>query len=286
MASGYPYPKPLKLVFRIEDDKCAIGFEWGEGNGKVITVYIVCISVEKIDDDHLEVKPNFHPESPYRPHHATEYDFQHTVDVPNTNAHLNDNREGFTETANKGNSSHRHFGFLDTTENENVYVHEVSEPQFDHISDQVPIWSDDQFTPIQRLVPPPSVSYSINFGKVAPRPVDMCITVGELFETCIDGFLSSIRPIIAIDVTFLKGPHAGVLFVAVFMDGNDQIFPLAFDVGDSETNEAWEWFLTRLHHAVGKVDDLVIVSDMKNSIITGVEKVFPNSFPRAHMRYI
>ncbi|KAK0582464.1 hypothetical protein LWI29_025933 [Acer saccharum] len=62
------------------------------------------------------------------------------------------------------------------------------------------------------------------------------------------------------------------------MDGNEQIFPLAFGVGDSETNEAWEWFLTRLHKAVGEVDDLVIVSDRKGSITTGVEKVFPNSF--------
>ncbi|KAK2649701.1 hypothetical protein Ddye_017190 [Dipteronia dyeriana] len=96
-------------------------------------------------------------------------------------------------------------------------------------------------------------------------------------KACIDGFFSSIRPVIAIDRTFLKGPHKGVLFVAVCMDGNDQIFPLAFGVGDSETNEAWEWFLSRLYKAVGEVNDLVIVSDRKGSITTGVEKVFPNS---------
>ncbi|KAK3199041.1 hypothetical protein Dsin_022456 [Dipteronia sinensis] len=96
-------------------------------------------------------------------------------------------------------------------------------------------------------------------------------------KACIDGFLSSIRPVIAIVATFLKGPHAEVLFMAVCMDGNDQIFPLAFGVGDSETNEAWEWFLTRLHCVVDEVDDLVIISDRKNSIITGVEKVVPNS---------
>ncbi|KAK2643594.1 hypothetical protein Ddye_025357 [Dipteronia dyeriana] len=89
---------------------------------------------------------------------------------------------------------------------------------------------------------------------------------------------SSNRPVIAIDGTLLKGPHRGVLFVALCMDGNDQIFPLALGVGDSETNEDWEWFLTRLHKAVGEVDDLVIVSDRKGSITTGVEKVFPNSF--------
>ncbi|KAK2645936.1 hypothetical protein Ddye_021131 [Dipteronia dyeriana] len=80
-------------------------------------------------------------------------------------------------------------------------------------------------------------------------------------KACIDGFLSSIRPVIAIDGTLLKGPHRGVLFVAMCMDVNDQIFPLAFGVGDSETNEAWEWFFTRLHKAVGEVDDLVIVSN-------------------------
>ncbi|KAK2637621.1 hypothetical protein Ddye_025416 [Dipteronia dyeriana] len=330
--------------------------------------------------------------------------------MPDTNAHLDDIREGFIETANNNNSLHRHFGFHDTTENENVYVLEASAPQFDSISDQVPIWSDDQFTHIQRLVPPSSASYSINFGEVSPRPVDICIVVGELFEikvansdyfqirrfdhehtcsnearfphqrqasalvigehikekfrdhrlykpkeiiqdihkefgiscnyhkayrakhialdevqgtpvesyrilpsylymleqtnpgtiihlhtdsanrfmymffclkACIDGFLSSIRPVIAIDVKFLKDPHAGVLFLAVCMDGNDQIFPLAFGVGDSETNEAWEWFLSRMHCAFSEVDDLVIVSDRKNSIIMGVEKVFPNSFHEA-----
>ncbi|TXG54834.1 hypothetical protein EZV62_020090 [Acer yangbiense] len=413
---------------------------------------LVCISVEEIVDDRLDLKQSVRPESPHRPHHATQYDIHHTTDVPNTNAHLDDIQEGFTKNGTNGNSPHHHFGFQDTTENQNVFVRDVSEPQFDPISDRVPNRSDDQFVHVQRLVPPPCALYSMNSGEVAPRPVDMCIAVGELFESkkqlqsqlgryslkkgfqirvmksdttryqvrciveecnwrlravkvgnsdyfqirrfdhehtcstearfllkrqasardigehikekfrdhrlykpkeiiqdlqtefgiscnyhkgyrakhialdevqgipvesyrilpsylymleqtnpgtitdlytdsgnrfmymffclkaCIDGFLSSIRPVIAIDATFLRGPHPGVLFVAVCMDGNNQIFPLAFGVGDSETNEAWEWFLTRLHRAIGEVDDLVFISDRKNSIITGVEKVFPNSF--------
>ncbi|KAK2648592.1 hypothetical protein Ddye_016081, partial [Dipteronia dyeriana] len=53
---------------------------------------LVCISVEQINDHHPEVKQNFHPESPHRPHDATEYDFSHTADMPNTNAHLDDIR--------------------------------------------------------------------------------------------------------------------------------------------------------------------------------------------------
>ncbi|KAK2665807.1 hypothetical protein Ddye_004381 [Dipteronia dyeriana] len=98
------------------------------------------------------------------------------------------------------------------------------------------------------------------------------------FKACINGFLSSIRPVIAIDGTFLTGSHRGVLIMVVCMDNNEQIFPLAFGVGESETNKGREWFLSRLHKAVGEVKDLVIVSDRKNSIITSVEKVFPNSF--------
>ncbi|KAK2642515.1 hypothetical protein Ddye_024278 [Dipteronia dyeriana] len=191
--------KPISRLwvdgFGIEDDKCAICFELGEGgeNGKVSTVYIDKVySVIGIDINHYRVTlttvvQTFRPSLPIE------------IIDDNDNVALllrrdplvcisveqidDDHPEGFTETANNGNSSHRHFGFHDTIENENVYVHEVSEPQFDPIFDQVPIWSDNQFTHIQRLVPPPSASYSINFGEVAPKPVDICIATGELFES-------------------------------------------------------------------------------------------------------
>ncbi|KAK2639265.1 hypothetical protein Ddye_027060 [Dipteronia dyeriana] len=51
---------------------------------------LVCITVKQIDDDRTELKQNFRPQSPHRPYHATQYDFQHTADIPNTNAHLDD----------------------------------------------------------------------------------------------------------------------------------------------------------------------------------------------------
>ncbi|TXG50204.1 hypothetical protein EZV62_022728 [Acer yangbiense] len=112
---------------------------------------LVCISVEEIVDDRLDLKQSVRPESPHRPHHATQYDIHHTTD--------------------------------DTTENQNVFVRDVLEPQFDPIPDRVPNRSDDQFVYVQRLVPPPCALYSMNSGEVAPRPVDMCIAVSELFES-------------------------------------------------------------------------------------------------------
>ncbi|KAK3212353.1 hypothetical protein Dsin_017059 [Dipteronia sinensis] len=126
-----------------------------------------------------------------------------------------------------------------------------------------------QGSPVESYSILPSYLYMLeqaNPGTVTDLHTDSSNRFMYMFfclKACIDGFLSSIRPVIAFDGTFLK----------------------AFGVGDSETNEAWEWFLTRLYKAVGEVDDLVIVSDRKASITTGVEKVFPNSFHGASRVY-
>ena len=50
------------------------------------------------------------------------------------------------------------------------------------------------------------------------------------FGACISGFRECCRPAIAIDGTHLKGKYKGILFIAIAMDGNDQIFPIAFRV--------------------------------------------------------
>ncbi|BBN70309.1 hypothetical protein Prudu_1456S003400 [Prunus dulcis] len=59
---------------------------------------------------------------------------------------------------------------------------------------------------------------------------------------CIRGFKSSMRPVIAVDATHLKCKYKGVLFVATAFDGNRNIYPVAFGIGDLETDAAWEWF--------------------------------------------
>ncbi|CAA0819440.1 Unknown protein [Striga hermonthica] len=56
------------------------------------------------------------------------------------------------------------------------------------------------------------------------------------------GFLSYCRPVIVIDGTHLKGKSKGILFVATTKDENEQIFPLAFGIGDKECHSAWMGF--------------------------------------------
>ncbi|XP_057790777.1 uncharacterized protein LOC131007882 [Salvia miltiorrhiza] len=60
----------------------------------------------------------------------------------------------------------------------------------------------------------------------------------------ISPFYFSLRPVIVVDDTHLKGKNNGILFVAVTKDGNEQVFPLAFGVGPIENDESWKWFLS------------------------------------------
>ena len=58
------------------------------------------------------------------------------------------------------------------------------------------------------------------------------------------------RPVIIVDATFLKAYYRGILFTACAMDANEQIFPLAFGVGDAECNESWEFFFVKLKEVI------------------------------------
>ncbi|XP_034203776.1 uncharacterized protein LOC117618293 [Prunus dulcis] len=94
---------------------------------------------------------------------------------------------------------------------------------------------------------------------------------------CIRGFRSSMRPVIAVDATHLKSKYKGVMFVANAFDGNRNIYPLAFGIGDLETDASWHWFFTKLHEAIGECPNLVIISDRNVSIENVWDKIFPTA---------
>ncbi|XP_013674186.2 uncharacterized protein LOC106378628 [Brassica napus] len=55
------------------------------------------------------------------------------------------------------------------------------------------------------------------------------------------GFYAGLRKVIVLDGTFLKSKYKGVLLVATALDGNSNLYPIAFGVVDSENNRSWEW---------------------------------------------
>ncbi|KAL4011269.1 hypothetical protein IC575_028321 [Cucumis melo] len=95
---------------------------------------------------------------------------------------------------------------------------------------------------------------------------------------CVRGFLNCIRPVIVMDRTFLKNKYRGQLIVAVCLDGNNQIYPLAFGVVDRETDDSIQWFLEKLKGAIGEVSNLGFVTDRKTWFSKGISSVFPSTF--------
>lgn len=94
------------------------------------------------------------------------------------------------------------------------------------------------------------------------------------FGASIAGY-ASMRKVIVVDGTHLKGKYAGCLPTASAQDGNYQIFPLAFAMVDSENDMSWEWFFRELSAFVDGSEGLVFVSDRHASIYKAISQVFP-----------
>ncbi|KAA0058962.1 MuDRA-like transposase [Cucumis melo var. makuwa] len=109
---------------------------------------------------------------------------------------------------------------------------------------------------------------------------------GEVLKFTNPGFLNYIRPVIVMDETFLKNKYRDQLIVAVFLDGNNQIYPLAFGVVDRETDDSIQWFLEKLKGEIGEVPNLGFVTDRKTCFFKGISSVFPFAFHDLCVQYL
>ncbi|XP_033129443.1 uncharacterized protein LOC117126136 [Brassica rapa] len=95
------------------------------------------------------------------------------------------------------------------------------------------------------------------------------------FGQSIRGFNTVMRRVIVVDGTFLKSKFKGVLLVATAIDGNSNLYPIAFGIVDSENEQSWEWFMRELKVVVADDNGLAFISDRQVSIAKAVEKVYP-----------
>ncbi|XP_041995668.1 uncharacterized protein LOC121745779 [Salvia splendens] len=95
------------------------------------------------------------------------------------------------------------------------------------------------------------------------------------FKPSINGFLNGCRPYLSVDATSLNGRWNGQLASATALDGHNWIFPLAFGLFESETNEEWIWFMEQLKRAIGSPPHLAICSDACKGLENAVKAVFP-----------
>lgn len=76
--------------------------------------------------------------------------------------------------------------------------------------------------------------------------------INILIKTMWNGILGGCRPLIGIDGTHLKGNYGGILLSAVALDGNNEIFLLAYAIVSVEDKDNWSFFLVEpLQHHQG-----------------------------------
>ncbi|KAJ9564557.1 hypothetical protein OSB04_000523 [Centaurea solstitialis] len=86
-----------------------------------------------------------------------------------------------------------------------------------------------------------------------------------------------LRKVIIIDGAHLKGRYSGTMFLAVAMDGNNQVVSIAIGVAKSESGEHWTWFLSMLRECIGEMEGLVFMSDRAAAIHQAINTVYPNA---------
>uniref|UniRef100_K3ZCG9 SWIM-type domain-containing protein n=1 Tax=Setaria italica TaxID=4555 RepID=K3ZCG9_SETIT len=87
------------------------------------------------------------------------------------------------------------------------------------------------------------------------------------FPQCSEAF-QHCRPVILVDGTFLTGKYKGTLMMAVAVDPEQQIVPLAFALVESENNESWSWFMKLVRvHVLGPSRIVCMISDRHHGLL-------------------
>ncbi|WVZ12601.1 hypothetical protein V8G54_017131 [Vigna mungo] len=106
------------------------------------------------------------------------------------------------------------------------------------------------------------------------------------FHASISGFQLGCRPLIFLDRTPLNSKYQGELLAATAVDGNDGIFPVAFAVVDTETEDNWCWFLQELKLAISTSEQITFVADFQNGLKSSLSNIFEKCYHSYCLRHL
>ncbi|XP_056689837.1 uncharacterized protein [Spinacia oleracea] len=130
------------------------------------------------------------------------------------------------------------------------------------------------------------VTWTADSGNVTPR-FKACFFS---FAAQVRGFLRGCRPIIGIDGAHLSGYYKGILLTAVAIDGNNEIFPLAYSIVSTESMDTWSYFFRSLkalfvQHGCQR-DDWTFISDRMRGVESALYDVFPKAVRRVCAQHL
>jgi transposase-like protein len=92
--------------------------------------------------------------------------------------------------------------------------------------------------------------------------------------------------VLSIDGTFLLGKYEGTMLIAIGIDADSQLVPLAVVIVEKENNGSWVWFLHLVQRVV--VDpwhEICVILDSHARILNVVCEVIPNHSHVHHRWY-
>ncbi|GKA84647.1 heat stress transcription factor B-4-like protein [Tanacetum coccineum] len=103
------------------------------------------------------------------------------------------------------------------------------------------------------------------------------------------GFRACRRDLLGLDGAFMKGPFPSQVLVAVGLDSNNGIYPLAYALVEAETKSSWCWFLQCLGDDIDlhPNSNFTFISDrQKHGIILAIKTVYPSVQHKYCLRHI
>ncbi|KAJ9555576.1 LOW QUALITY PROTEIN: hypothetical protein OSB04_010190 [Centaurea solstitialis] len=115
---------------------------------------------------------------------------------------------------------------------------------------------------------------------------DITIDVTGRFASCffalgcaINTFRSQmLRKVLIIDCAHLKGDYLGTMFLAVAMDANNQVVPIAIGVAKSESGDSCTYFFQMLRRCIGEMEGLVFMTDRSGPLSQAINTVYPTAY--------
>ncbi|PWA63566.1 transposase, MuDR, Zinc finger, SWIM-type, MULE transposase domain protein [Artemisia annua] len=94
------------------------------------------------------------------------------------------------------------------------------------------------------------------------------------FHASLYGFQQGCRPLLFLGSVPLKSKYEGTLLAATAPDGDDDVFPVAFAVVDTVSDDNWLWFLQELKAALTTCNGLTFVADREKGLKESISDVF------------
>ncbi|MQL92761.1 hypothetical protein Taro_025393 [Colocasia esculenta] len=102
------------------------------------------------------------------------------------------------------------------------------------------------------------------------------------FQASAYGFEVGCRPMLFLDGTHIKQHKVqGVILAASALNGNNELFTVAYFIADSETYDNWVWFLQNLKKTLLSDRRIAFLSDRGK----GLKEAIPDIFPNDHHGY-